>query len=207
MLSIVGCSKGPSLESALGLSLLPSSAVVQQISYMQNGASSYIFSPITGSQNISPDYSTGVCSASAEVVVQGSFDSLNTSSWAIQGVKSSQVVSSGDQFTIKLCLAKGASLVTLKTLNAAGASQTFSPQISFNLSSKVQTLGFGHPTYPQPGFRAQNATTPLRAYTNQASQLANFSIGEMVGVGLTSASQPSMKMEIGFVNIISQVGP
>jgi hypothetical protein len=94
----------------------------------------------------------------------------------------------------------------VKSLDAKGSFNPHSPQISLSISGLIQTIGFGHPTYPQPGFRMLNASPRPALYTSSPIQLKNLVVGDVGGKEVVSNNQPTMTMSIGFVQVLSKAG-
>lgn len=208
-LALVSCGKGPKPEEMLGVSEQNISAVVEEIQYEQNGSTISLKAPFSGFLRLIPDFDGGNCETSAEIRFLGTFDPENTKTWSIQGAKAYSVEVSGAKFKISTCLSSGASFVVIRTLNKDGVAGLNPPQFSLNLSpSLVQTIGWGHPSYPQPGFRMLNSAPVMTRYvSNPVLSLTRFTAGDSGGKEIISNTQPAMSLSTGFIPILQKVDP
>lgn len=200
------CGKGVNPDEMLGVADIPSPPVLEEITYSQGGNPIVVKSPFPSFLSVTPDFGTGTCLNSAEITFKGTFDSEKTKDWQVSGSLSFQASTSANQFTITACLPAGGSILTVKTLDAKGSFNPHSPQLSLSISGLIQTIGFGHPTYPQPGFRMLNASPKSALSTSSSVQLKNLAIGDVGGKEIISNNQPTMTMSIGFVQVLSKTG-
>lgn len=183
--------------------------VITNLTYTKNSSTQTESAPFTVARNIYPDMNTGFCAVtpnSAEVTLNGTYDSVGTDHLTFTGPMTQQISHSGDTFSIKFCIAPGSVLLSLKAVDAKGNSSS-TLKISVLNFPTLSTLAAGHPQYPSPGFRTLGVSTKTASQNGGTVKSRSFSVGEHSTQTILSTGNTSLTMEVGFVNIIKQENP
>lgn len=202
--ALVGCGKVKSpVENAIGGAAPPDAPVITSFTYYSGGSLQSVTGGLTSSATIQPDFPSGGCAApKTEVALYGTINPENTSSITVIGGSSPTVQITGSQFEIKVCLAQGATSLSLKSVSSSGASSTEATYASFQIPMTLESVASDHPRYPNPGFKmGHKSQTILNSYSGDVV-LSGADFAEITAETVSSTGATGLTLSMGFVSMM-----
>ena len=177
--------------------------VLSGLRYYQSAVEKTLIAPFNQSLNLLVDKGSAPCSSSeAKFIFSGDFDADKISSVESIGLAKSVNLNSHGIFNITGCLPQGAAFVQFRGITKAGK-KTKPVAVSINLMIDITilTLGYGHPAYPNPGFRNPSSAT-LVSLIDQNYQMAAVAIEDRKSQIIPSVENSEIVLFTGFLNVI-----
>jgi hypothetical protein len=183
----------------------PADPVLEKLNYYSKNSFQTLSAPIAPAQSLSIDFESTIClPAQAEVIFEGTIDSVNTESLEVVGAQSYIFNLVGSNFVVQACLASGVSALSIRALNSQSVGNANPIQISITTNGNVQTIGRGLVTYPSPGIKASQVVSQTSLGTQNGLSLEDFSVGDVATQTVQSTGNSSLTLETGYINFVRQ---
>jgi hypothetical protein len=206
ILVLVGCGKVKTpIETAFEGSSPPAPPTVIGYKYYSSGTLQTVNSSFSSSVTIEPDFPSGSCAApKTEVILFGTIDAETISNINVNGVSGATVQITGSSFEIKVCLAQGASSLSLKSVAESGATSTSVRSISVQIPTEIISIASDHPRYPNPGFKMSGQSQNISNAYSGNMVLSGSEMGEVTAQTVSSTGATGMTLSMGFVAMMPQ---
>lgn len=183
----------------------PADPVLEKLNYFSKNSYETLLAPISPAVTLGVDFESPIClPTQAEVIFEGTFDSINTQSLELVGAQSYIFNLVGSNFVVQACLASGVSALTLTAKNSVSVGNANPIQISITTNGNVQTLGRGLMTYPNPGIKSSTVMSGFSLGTQNGLTLEDISVGDVATQTVQSTGNVSLTLETGYINFVRQ---
>lgn len=178
--------------------------VVANVQYFLNGEEVTQNVPISSALEFIADPGTGSCTLDQiRIKVIGTIELPKAVGIEVLGARSVETSIEDDSFVSTVCLAAGATALKIRAISESNnKSENFNLSISANPG--LATIARGHPSYPNPGFRA-NSSRLSGVTQSQSITLENVSVEATRNQSFASSTgDSSYSFETGYLNILRQ---
>jgi hypothetical protein len=206
-LYMIGCGAPPEspLTNPKDEVVTPEDPQIQELSYYSKNTYQSLMAPLPAAITLGADFESPIClPTQAEIIIEGTFDSVNTQSLELVGAQSYLVNLVGSNFVVQACLASGVSALTLSALSIASVQNANPLQLSITTNGNVQTIGRGLATYPNAGIKASQVISQYSLGAQNSITLEDISISDVGTQTVVSTGQVGLTLETGHVNLVRQ---